>query len=428
MVPSLGAERLTAADASNVVFDTADQVNVFALAGLLGIGGFVHADGTLELDRLRAEIESRLHDPSVPELSRFRQRIIEREGRLVWEPCEPDLTWHIRASDAVPGLDGLADLCAALMIRPLAAHRPGWELLVVPPGSTKGPAVVLRAHHAIADGVAAVRLAELLFGAESAPSRARAEPSPRPRGAWWRAAVTGVVRIAAMLRRSVPRTVLLGPIGPRRGVGFAEVDLATLGDAARHAGGTVNDALLAGIAAATAAGLRAGGHAVPGVLPASVPVALPERGGSGNAVGVMMVQLPTDEPDVALRIRRIAASTRAAKDEARAAGTFELTRSRWGSRLFAWLARRQRFVVMFVTNVRGPAAALTIGGAPLEHAWPVTPIQGNVRLGVAALSYRGRLACTVHTDATALDATAVARKLADELTALATTALSRGTA
>ena len=64
------------------------------------------------------------------------------------------------------------------------------------------------------------------------------------------------------------------------------------------------------------------------------------------------------------------------------------------------------------------ATGLAISGAPVTHAWPVTPIQGNVRLGVAALSYAGRLACTVHADAEALDARAVARALAAEFTSL----------
>jgi hypothetical protein len=282
--------------------------------------------------------------------------------------------------------------------------------------------VVFRAHHAIADGVAGVRLAELLFGATPLPSPARvAQPVQRPD--WCRRLATGVVRPAAMLRRAVPRTVLLGPIGPRRSVGFTETDLPSLAAASRSAGGTVNDALLAGVVAATAAALRAGGQPVPAVLPASVPVALPDRAGSGNAVGVMVVGLPTDEPDTGARITRIATATRTAKAEARSAGTYELTRTRWGSRLFAWLARRQRFIALFVTNVRGPATTLVVGGAPLEHAWPVTPIQGNVRLGVAALSYRGRLACTVHADATALDAAVVARGLGNEFGSIVPTVM-----
>lgn len=173
------------------------------------------------------------------------------------------------------------------------------------------------------------------------------------------------------------------------------------------------------MAVAAEAVLRAGGHPVPAVLPASVPVALPERGNSGNAVGVMLVPLATGEPDAGVRLTRIAAITRAAKSSAREQGTFELTRSRWGARLFAWLARRQRFIALFVTNVRGPDQPLWVAGAPLERVWPLAPIQGNVRLGVTALSYAGRLAVGVHADADALLADVAGRALGEELARIA---------
>ncbi|BEH02269.1 hypothetical protein brsh051_15500 [Brooklawnia propionicigenes] len=129
----------------------------------------------------------------------------------------------------------------------------------------------------------------------------------------------------------------------------------------------------------------------------------------------MLVPLPTGVPDAGVRLARIAGTTRAAKSEARAQGTFELTRTRWGSRLFARLARRQRFIALFVTNVRGPDQRLHVAGAPLERVWPVAPIQGNVRLGVAALSYAGRLGVCIHTDADAIRARVAGRALDQEL-------------
>ncbi|MCA1780627.1 MAG: hypothetical protein LC679_00190 [Intrasporangiaceae bacterium] len=43
------AERLSAADASNVVMDARDQVNAFLLAGVLGPGGFVSEDGGIDV-------------------------------------------------------------------------------------------------------------------------------------------------------------------------------------------------------------------------------------------------------------------------------------------------------------------------------------------------------------------------------------------
>lgn len=420
--PHVG-ERLSAADASNIVMDASDQVNAFLLAGILGFGGFVSVDGGLDMEKLRATISARLCDPAFNDLARFSQRV-QRDGSLRWEDCKPDLDWHVRLSAPVNGRQGLADLCATLMSEPLPLDRPMWELLIVQGASPGGPGVVLRMHHAVADGVSAVRLVQRLFdGSTSAAAPSSVPPvkglSPRRERGRWRPFVTSVSRVLAMFRTTVAPTVLLGPISAKRGVAFADVPLETLTRAAKAAGATVNDALLAAATTAVEAALLADGHPVPKVLPASVPVALPDRGSSGNAVGVMVVQLSAGEPDTLVRLTQITAATRSAKLAARSQGTFELTRTVWGSRLFSWLARRQRFVALFVTNVRGPDATMRVGGAPLVQAWPVAPIQGNVRFGIAAMSYAGRLGVAVHVDASVLQAGVAGRALVEELDRIA---------
>jgi len=413
-------ERLSAADASNVVMDARDQVNMFLMAGILGAGGFVSADGGIDMDRLRGAIAGRLADPAFTDLARFSQRV-HPEGSLRWQTCELDLAWHVRLVGPVNGREGLADLCGTLMTVTPPLDRPMWELLIVPGASPGGPGVILRVHHAVADGVTGVRLVQRLFDNAPGPERAPSRPVPAsPPTKWrWRTFVTGMSRVLAMFRATVPPTVLLGRIGERRGVAFTDVELGTLARAAKALGATVNDALLAAATVAAETALRADGQPVPPVLPASVPVALADRGTSGNAVGVMLVPLRTGDLDAGVRLTRIAAATRSAKSEARAQGTYELTRTRWGSRLFAWLARRQRFIALFVTNVHGPDRPILIGGAPLEHAWPVAPIRGNVRFGVAAMSYAGRFGVAVHVDAGALRAGVAGRALGDELARIA---------
>jgi hypothetical protein len=420
LVPgSPGAESLSAADASNVILDAVDQVNVFLMAGILSPGGFVAPDGSADLERLRAVIADRLADSSLAGLRRFSQRIGGTQRRPLWEASAPDLARHVRVIGRVAGAEGLAALCATLMTMPLPAGRPLWELLVVPGATDAGTGIILRIHHAVADGVAGVRLAQQLFDADPTPGppdtpRPRVRPT-RPRKSGWRRFRGSLSRLAAMFSVQLGPTALLGPIGTRRGITFGDVALDDIARGARAAGGTVNDGLLAAVAAAAAAALASAGEPVPDELPASIPVALPDRGSSGNAVGVMVVPLPLCEPDLGARIARIAMVTTAAKAEAREQGTYELTRSRWGARVFGFLARRQRFVALFVTNVRGPEQRLSLDGAPLERAWPVTPIQGNVRLGVSAISYAGRLECVAHVDAGALDAAAVERALEGEL-------------
>lgn len=421
-------ERLSAADASNVVMDAPDQVNAFLLAGTLRPGGFVDAAGQADLGMVRAVIGARLDQAAGTELRRFAQRVRRTGRRLSWERCVPDMGWHVRQADRECGPDGLAALCATLMTSPMPTGRPLWELLIVPGAGVDGPGIVLRVHHAVVDGVGGVRLAQRLFDAPAgtpAPtghpgSAGRPMPAARPpQRRSLRNLAISLARLSALFRPAIPPTVLLGDIGPHRAVVFADAGIAGLAAGAKTVGGTVNDALLGAVAAAVGTSLRAAGEPVPPTLPASVPVALADRGASGNAVGVMVVPLPTQQADPGVRVARIAGLTGAAKDEARAQGTFELTRTQWGSRLFAALARRQRFVAVFVTNVRGPGHTLQLAGAPLAQAWPVAPIQGNVRLGVAAFSYAGRLNCAVHMDADALAFSRIGSVLGDELARIA---------
>lgn len=405
--------------------DAPDQVNAFLMAGVLAPGGPVGPDGRPDVAAIRSGIAALV--PSVPRLA---QRVVRDVGGYAWADVPLDLERHVRLVDAVDGLPGFERMCARLMVTPLPLDRPLWELLLVPGIEPGRAGLVMRIQHAMADGMAAVRLVEVLLNATGAASDAAttsgasaapehpttAQATLRTR---LRTLASGWERTTAVFHRAVPRTILLGPIGPRRGVAFVDTPLDALAAGADTAGATVNDALLSAVVAAAEAALHDRGEPVPAILPVSVPVALPGRGRSGNSVGVMLVPLPTGEPDPATRLRRIAELTRARKTDARSRGSFELTRTRFGARMFMRFVRYQRLIVMFVSNVPGPRHPLALAGARLERVWPVVPIQGNVRLGTAALSYDGMLRCGVHCDADAVSADVFARALADEFERIA---------
>jgi diacylglycerol O-acyltransferase / wax synthase len=80
-----GGDRLSAADASNVLMDARDQVNVFLMAGLLGPGGFVSQDGAADISRLRMGIAERLGEGAGVGLSRLAERVRADRRGLVWE-------------------------------------------------------------------------------------------------------------------------------------------------------------------------------------------------------------------------------------------------------------------------------------------------------------------------------------------------------
>ena len=83
------------------------------------------------------------------------------------------------------------------------------------------------------------------------------------------------------------------------------------------------------------------------------------------------------------------------------------------------MMRHQRFINLLLSNVPGPTRPLRVAGAPVLEAFQIAPIQGNVTIGVGALSYAGQLNLDVVTDTRACpDALVFADGLAQELDAL----------
>jgi diacylglycerol O-acyltransferase len=416
--------RLAAVDEANLTLDHTGQVNVFLVAGFLRPGGFVGPDGYPDMPRLRRGLSERIL--TLPQLRRVAVPVGRRHA---WTEVAPNLEDHVRAIPAARGVGGLEQVCADLMCVPLPLDRPLWELLVVPGATPEGLGIVLRIHHAIADGMSAVAIARRLFQAD-----AQRAPVSVPVGSASGAAVhrstlaqksqriaVGLQRtLVTLINHGVGQTSLLGPRSALHGVRFLDVGLGPLTSRVRPLGGTVNDALLDAVAAGYRAALTALSEPIPHSLAVSVPVALTRRDSSANHVGVMLVRLPLDEIDPDQRLRLIAEQTRREKPRAREQGTLELMRGPVGARIMDVVGRRQRLVAGFVTNVPGPGGTLRLCGAPVAAIWPVAVLAANVRSGVAALSYDGRLWCGIHFDAANIPGVAFADGMSRELVRLST--------
>jgi diacylglycerol O-acyltransferase len=418
-------QRLAPADEANLVLDHPGQVNVFLVAGALSRGGFIGGDGVLDLVALRSALQTRIR--RLPALRHVAVRVGRRHA---WADVLPDLEHHVRLADAHAVPTSLERRCGELMTVPLARDRPLWELLLVPAGNGNDAAFILRIHHAIADGTSAVALVHELFdpaeplplsasastGSLGHPRRPTSERQRRwmPHRVWF-----GLRRVLTTIGgRGVSPTLLLGERSQNRGVAFVDADLGALERRADSVGATVNDALLASVAAGFEAALRAGGEALPATLPVSSPVALRRHGRASNQVGVMLVRLPLAAAGSDERLRVISGQTSIEKARARDQGTLELMRGPLGARVMNRIAHRQHVVAGFVTNVPGPAVPLRLAGAPITAIWPVAVLAANVRLGVAAISYAGRLRCAVHFDAQRVPGTEFAAAMQDELARL----------
>jgi diacylglycerol O-acyltransferase / wax synthase len=428
-----GRQRLSVQDAGFLYLEHAGLPQHVAILAVAEGGPLHDPEGRLRLDAVRQELAGRLQ--LIP---RLRQRVLcprVGQGLPLWVD-DPgfDLANHVRTVQ-VPAPGGqreLLGLCDQLCLRLLDRARPLWELWLVTGLAEGRVGLVLKLHHALADGLAAVQLAGLLLdGTANAPNPA-APWQPRPAPSGWalladnlagRSAtlaaalarlrhpgklaaqartLAGAAQLAAGGRRHRPRSVLRRPVGGHRRLAVVRAQLAEVKAVAHGHGATVNDLLLAAVTGGLRALLLARGAPVDGlILYASVPVALraqADTAGLGNQVGLMVVPLPVGEPDPVQRLRRVTQATTERKRRPERMASLRPAGSLTILRALNRYSRHQQIVDLFITNVPGPKRPLYLLGARLLEVFPVVQVAGNVPLSVAALSYAGQLNIGIQSD------------------------------
>jgi WS/DGAT/MGAT family acyltransferase len=200
--------------------------------------------------------------------------------------------------------------------------------------------------------------------------------------------------------RPAPTSLYNEPIGPHRRFTWVRTSLADVKAIKDAAGGTVNDVMLTVVAGALGRHLRRRGTDTDGlVLRAMVPVSVRaeiEQGALGNRVAAMMAPLPVGETDPLARLSVISEQMQGLKEGGQAVGAQRLTElsgfapptiMAQASRL----AARQRFFNLVVTNVPGPQFPLYLMGSEMIDLFPMVPLAQNQALGVAIMSYNGRI-------------------------------------
>ena len=405
-----GYQRLSVQDAGFLYLEHAGLPQHVAILAVTEGGPLHDPDGRLRLDAIRQELAGRLQ--LIP---RLRQRVLSPEvgqGLPLWVD-DPgfDLANHVRTVQ-VPAPGGqreLLGLCDELCLRLLDRARPLWELWLVTGLAHGRVGLVLKLHHSLADGLAAVQLVGILLGSTAdAPSPTPPPWQPRPtpsgsslladnlagRSATLAAALArlrhpgrlaaqarvlaGAAQMAAGGRRHRPSSVLRRPVGGRRRLAVARAQLAEVKAVAHAHGATVNDLLLAAVTGGLRALLVARGAPVDGLtLYASVPVALRARAdaaGLGNQVGLMIVPLPVGEPDPVQQLRQVSQATIQRKRRPELLASLRPVGSLAILRALNRYSRHQRIVDLFVTNVPGPKRPLYLLGARLLEAFPVVQI------------------------------------------------------
>jgi WS/DGAT/MGAT family acyltransferase len=389
-----------------------------------------------DYDSFVERIERGLH--LVP---RYRQKLAFPPfglSRPIWvDDPHFNARYHVRHT-ALPdpaGADQLRSLAGRLFAQQLDRAKPLWEIWLVDTMADGRFALICKTHHALVDGISGVDILTVLFDLSPDPEEPSDEPppwAPRPRpstaelaagaivervaapfeflrdvlshpdraGVEAGKAAAGLAAFAAAGIAGAPPSPLNVRIGPHRRFAWASADLATFKAIKGTLGGTINDAVLTVVTGALRAFLTRRGRDVEGVeLKAMVTISVradAERGALGNRVAAMYAPLPVGLQDPAERFRFIHAAMAGLKESGQAVGAVAITRLADAAAptvldQAARLQSRQRFFNLTVTNVPGPQIPLYVMGRRLEAFYPKVPLVLNTALGIAIMSYDGRL-------------------------------------
>ena len=448
-------DRLTALDATFLHLERSGAH--MHVAGVLVFEGTAPA-----YDELVEAIETRMH--LVP---RYRQKLAHvpyGQGRPVWvDDPHFNARYHLRHSALpAPGSDEqLRNLAGRLFALPLDRTKPLWELNLVEGLEGDRFAIISKTHHALVDGVSGVDITSVLFDVtpEPAPSAteprewvARPEPSDAellgqalleratvpaegarglraltraPRQALGQAGewLVGVGAMAWAGLNPAPSSPFNVPIGPHRRYTWVDSEVPRFKAIKNALGGTLNDVVLSAVSLALGRFLRRRGIETDGlVLKAMVPVSVradTERGALGNQVAAMWAPLPVGVTDPEAVMAEVGEAMRGLKESGQAVGAQALTSLADFApptilSQAARLQARQRFFNLVVTNVPGPQIPLYLLGRQMVRFYPVVPLAHHQALGIAIMSYDGRLAYGLLGD---YDAMGDLEALADDLRA-----------
>jgi WS/DGAT/MGAT family acyltransferase len=423
-------DRLTGLDASFLALE--DR------GAHMHVGSVLLFDGEApSYDDFLAHLERRL--ALVP---RYRQKLAFpplAQSRPVWvDDPHFNAGYHVRHS-ALPAPAGereLRRLAGRIFAQRLDRAKPLWELWLVDRVGDERFAIVSKTHHALVDGVSGVDLATVLFDLDADP------PDPEPAEPWFprpepsgaalladallerAAAPVGLARaaagaltqpqhavgagitalggLAAITQAGLagaPSSPLNTHIGPHRRFAWVDADLDVFKAIKNALGGTVNDVVLTVVASALRRYFLAHDYDTSSDLKAMVPISIraeSERGALGNRVSAMYAPLPIGLPDAIARYRAIHDAMQGLKESGQAVGAEMITSlADFAPPTILSQAARlqtvQRFFNLTVTNVPGPQFPLYLLGRPLCRLYPQVPLAENTALGIAIMSYNGRI-------------------------------------
>ena len=416
----------------------------------MNIGAVVELEARSEdpaerFEDLKSVIAARIHE--IPVLT---QRVVRAPFDMTWpilvEDDRFDLDRHVvRVALPAPGTDAQLDtFVSEFLSRTLSPQRPLWQLLIIE-GLEDGRAVlVVKMHHALADGVS---FAETIANFFDISPEVR-PPAERPDGdddeptvttslgllrqgiarlrehpqlilenlASWGSRFYEIVRALASVvavrgrRHATPdqpsifearRTSLNGAAGIEKTFLRTRVPLAEVRRATKARGASVTDFVMATTSGALSRLMEERGEVLKKHLLAFVPINVRAEGDTadlGNQISGMLVNLHTDVVDSEERLRAISHDSAKTVDEQRAhrARIFQDVPRVLGPTLLSFGGKLVSAFGLFdhlpmanvmISSVPGPPIPLWLSGRRVVSAAPYGPLVGSISLNITVLGF-----------------------------------------
>jgi len=409
-------------------------------------------DPIITYEQIKSLVADRLHE--VPKLTR---RILRVPFDLAWpvwvEDPEFDISEHVirRACPSPGGEAELDALVGRIMATELPPDRPLWELSVVEGLADGRTALILKIHHALADGVSGAATFAGLFDIshEIRPASPRPEeldvpheplPTPlellgrtagelirRPQ-ALLEAVASGIEQAASIVERAVrpgdegsggvaslfaaARTSLNGTPSHARRYARVRLDLAEVKSAAKQRGATVTDFVMCTVGGALHRLLESRGEIPERDLIAFMPVNVRRKGAEGdlgNRISAELVAMRTGIRDHEARLVALSVASKARKAAASDNSKLLMNLAAAAGPTIASLAGQTLYDLelfndlppvanVTVSSVPGPPLPLWMAGRHVASAAPLGPLMAGIALNITVLGYGdlleyGILAC-----------------------------------
>jgi len=425
-------DRLSAQDVSFLIFEKGNINMHVSSTGIYKAASLKTKEGGIDFERIKKAIGDVLH-----RIPRYRQKLmwVQKNRTAVWiDDAQFKLDYHVRhTSLPKPGTrKQLKELASRIIGQKMDRAKPLWEIWVVEGLKGDEFALISKIHHSMIDGSAGVELSQVLMSRD--PTFEPEEPPvyyPRPvptLAELWRDEVErfwmlpiramrnfqdfaqdsqDLIEELAIRGKAIASafsqiggaadTPMNGPNGPHRIIDWLVLNLDDV-KAVRYAlGCTVNDVVLCTVTGAVRT-FFLNRQVSPDALEFRVaaPVSVrreSERGKMGNRVSSWSVVLPIAESDPLAQLEKIHEITSELKESSQALGVeMMMGLAEWAPSLLSLGARAaSQANNSIVTNVPGPQFPLYLIGAEMVEMYPSVPLLENMGLGIALMSYNGKL-------------------------------------